>query len=169
MVAIVAIAEDGGIGYKGGMPWPKISEDFKFFKEKTLNQRVVFGMSTREKLPPLPNRIIFTLSSKHKDLDYENGDLGAFYFKDEKGDLYAEHYATSIENAGNDCWLCGGASIYRQFLHLCDEVYITHVKGIYEADTFFPFSMDEINTMFPNNEIIKELTGGHTVVRYYKL
>ena len=35
-------------------------------------------------------------------------------------------------------FVIGGASIYRQFLPLCDRVYLTRVYKDFEADVFFP-------------------------------
>jgi len=39
---------------------------------------------------------------------------------------------------GEECFVMGGGSVYRQFLPLADKLYITKVKKNFEADTFFP-------------------------------
>lgn len=167
MKAIVAISDNWGIGNKGGLPWPKVSEDFRWFKKCTLNQRVIFGSITRKALPPLYDRVIFTLSSKHADQKNLPCGLGAVYVKTEKGNLM-EHYASDIRQAGNDSWLCGGASIYKQFLHLCDELYVTHIKGAYTFDTAFPFSPVDLTKLFPYRYFITSFEGGHRVIKYSK-
>ena len=34
--------------------------------------------------------------------------------------------------------ICGGVSVYQQFLPLADRMYLTLIKGDYEGDAFFP-------------------------------
>jgi dihydrofolate reductase len=34
--------------------------------------------------------------------------------------------------------ICGGASVYRQFMPLAHRLYITFIHGDFEGDTFFP-------------------------------
>ena len=40
--------------------------------------------------------------------------------------------------AGADAFIIGGATVYRQFLSMCDRVYVTRVFASPEADAFFP-------------------------------
>jgi dihydrofolate reductase len=49
-------------------------------------------------------------------------------------------------------WLCGGARVYKEFLPLCESVYVTHIMEEYEGDTF----MSEFEPMFPNGTVIQE-------------
>jgi dihydrofolate reductase len=49
----------------------------------------------------------------------------------------------SLDDAFNalsseDLYIIGGAEIYKQALPLAQKLYITHVKGNYEGDAFFP-------------------------------
>jgi dihydrofolate reductase len=54
---IVAVAENGVIGAKGGLPW-HIPEDLKRFKALTLGKPILMGRKTWDSLPrkPLPGR-----------------------------------------------------------------------------------------------------------------
>ena len=54
---IVAVADDWAIGVKGGLPW-HLSEDLKYFKEKTKGFPVIMGRTTYFSLPfrPLKGR-----------------------------------------------------------------------------------------------------------------
>jgi dihydrofolate reductase len=66
IAAILASTNTGGIGLNGTLPWPKHSEDLKWFKEHTSNQIVVMGRKTWDDpmMPkPLPNRINCVVSS----------------------------------------------------------------------------------------------------------
>lgn len=139
MKALAAMSQNRVIGKDGIIPW-HLPADLKFFKRMTLNQRIIVGRKTREKLPPLPERVIFTLSSKYSRENTKDNPnwLAAYYFTDACGRRFMEHYAESIENAGDDAWLCGGESIYRQYLPLCSDLYLTIIKQDYEGDAFMP-------------------------------
>lgn len=166
MQAIVALSEDLGIGYENTLPWPKIKEDFKWFKECTLNQKIIVGHTTEKTLPLLHKRILYIL--RHTESEWL---CGGKYYANNK--MYEKYYCTSkhVEqiSINNDTWLCGGASIYKQFLPLCNTLFITHIKGIYPADTYFPYNLTQINELFPNKEKIKEFPGGHEVIKYTKI
>ena len=47
---ILAVDELGGIGYKNGLPWPKIKEDLEWFKQLTEENVVVMGSTTWKSL-----------------------------------------------------------------------------------------------------------------------
>ena len=69
--AIMAVDDKGGISKGSSMPWPKNSNDLKWFKKNTENQIVVMGSKTWEDpfMPaPLANRINILVTSK--DLFY---------------------------------------------------------------------------------------------------
>jgi dihydrofolate reductase len=160
MKAIVAIDESGGIGYKNDLPWPKIKEDFQWFKEFTLEKNIVVGNKTFLTLPPLKKRIIYCLS-KHQVCSTQT------FSRDNRIDRVI-HNINDIKYIPEDSIVCGGAQIYKLLIPKCLEVYVTHVEGVYSSDTFFPFSEDEINKMFPLNEFVRGFPGGHRVFRYYK-
>ena len=65
--AIMAVDDKGGISKGSSMPWPKNSNDLKWFKKNTENQIVVMGSKTWEDpfMPaPLANRINILVTSK---------------------------------------------------------------------------------------------------------
>ena len=69
--AIMAVDDKGGISKGSSMPWPKNSNDLKWFKKNTENHIVVMGSKTWEDpfMPtPLKNRINILVTSK--DLSY---------------------------------------------------------------------------------------------------
>lgn len=125
---IAAVAENNVIGNKNSIPW-HLPEDFKYFKEKTLGKTIVMGLNTFNSIggKPLPER-------KHIIL---NNDLN--YVAPENCQV-----AHSIEEAQEliknepEVFICGGASIYKQFLPLAQKLYITEVHATPEGDTFFP-------------------------------
>ena len=82
--------------------------------------------SLPDKYRPLPNRRNVLLT-RDKDLQIPGVEIAHSIsevlekFKDE-----------------NSIWVFGGASIYKQFINLADELHITYVKGNFQADVFFP-------------------------------
>ena len=124
---IVAIADNNGIGVKGGLPW-HLSEDLQYFKKVTSGYPVIMGRTTYFSLPfrPLKGRKNIVLN------------LG--------GDPIPEVIcANSFEEAfaaaedAEKCFIMGGASVYRAAINEMDTLYITKVHTIVEdADAFFP-------------------------------
>jgi dihydrofolate reductase len=125
---IVAIAEDYGIGYKNELLW-HIPEDLKRFKKLTLGNTIIMGKKTWASLPrrPLPGRKNIVITDDLKD-NFESG-ITAYSIED------------SLEKcgAGEEIFIIGGGSIYRQFMDLADRLYITHVHKKAPADVYFPF------------------------------
>lgn len=146
---IAAISDNFVIGNKGDIPW-YIPEDFKLFKFYTQNKPIIMGKKTWDSLPkkPLPNRENIVISKKNVEDNCTTFD--------------------NIEDAINYCsdydevFIIGGQTIYEQFLPKADYLYISHVKGEYEGDTFFPkFNKD-------NYEIIEEIEYEDFTFRKYK-
>jgi dihydrofolate reductase len=63
--AILACDRDFGIAKNGQMPWPKNTDDLKWFRSMTAGSCVVMGRKTWESdMPkPLPNRVNAVVSS----------------------------------------------------------------------------------------------------------
>jgi dihydrofolate reductase len=130
---IVAIAEDNGIGFKNELLW-HIPEDLKRFKKLTLGNTVIMGKKTWESLPkrPLPGRKNIVITDDLSD----NFDLC----------ITAYSIEDALEKcvAGEDIFIIGGGSIYRQFIPLADRLYITHIHKKAPADIYFPLIDPEI-------------------------
>ena len=130
MQAIVAVSENWGIGKDNDLLF-RISADLKRFRELTAGHTVLMGRKTLESLPGgkgLPKRRNIVLTS---DPHYTAENVECVLTP-----------AGAIFAAGADAFVIGGASVYRQFLSLCDRVYVTKVFADAEADAFFP-NLDE--------------------------
>ena len=143
---ITAMCSDGGIGYKGALPWPHCKADMAHFAKRTTgagNNAVVMGRTTWDSIPGHPlrrraNLIISSLANTHAKRSEPND--GEHWFTSIP-DLFAH-----LESAKYDeVWIIGGASIYEQFLAMhkrnelnIDEMCITQMDGTYACDTFFP-------------------------------
>jgi dihydrofolate reductase len=123
---IVAIAKNFAIGKDNQLLW-HISADLKRFKKITEGHQVIMGKLTYESLPvrPLPNRKNIVISDNPED---------AF-----EGCITVHSIEEAIElcSEQEESFIIGGGSIYRQFLPLCNKLYLTLVNKDFEADTFF--------------------------------
>ena len=126
--AIAAMSENRVIGNQGKIPW-HLPEDFRWFKHKTMGGTLIMGRKTFESIgKPLPGRKTVILT--HRPLDVPNvetcSNLALFdteYLKAHLQDNY---------------WVCGGGTIYKQFLDRCTYLYLTVVKREVEGDVYFP-------------------------------
>lgn len=126
MQAIVAVSNNWGIGRDGELLF-HIKSDLRRFKELTTGHAVIMGRKTLESLPGkkgLPGRHNVVLTG-NRDFTAPDTETANFPVR-------------AVFAAGEDAFVIGGESVYRQFLPLCDRVYVTKVFADAEADAFFP-------------------------------
>lgn len=141
IIIIAAVGKNNEIGYNNELLW-HFKGDMKFFKSKTLNHIVVMGYKTFLSLPrPLVDRTNIVLTRQKRELGND------IIIYNNIADLINDY-----ENTDEDLFIIGGASIYKLFIHLADEMYLTHINDTKEADVYFP-------TFDKNNYDIKELEG----------
>lgn len=130
---IAAIAENGAIGYKGGLLY-RIPSDLKRFRQLTYGRTVIMGRKTWDSLPfhmGLPGRRNIVLTSNP---------------------IEGVECVSSLSEALNLCsgeeevFIIGGANVYKQALPIANKLYLTliHDSPIAgKADTFFPIEWIE--------------------------
>ena len=159
MKAILAIAKNRVIGKSGGLPWPPIKEDFKWFKEFTMGKKLIVGKNTFDTLPMLKNREILVLTRKVEELSHITNQ----YIVNNNGLSGKIINDVSDLNTDPDIIVAGGAKTYVKLLPYITEFYVTHVNGSYDGDTFMPPFED----LFTNKEVVKEFDL-HKVIKYTK-
>ncbi len=125
MKLIVAVYDDWGIGTEGTQPIA-LTADRKFFRETTKGGTVIVGRRTVEDFPgkkPLPGRQNYLLTRK-------GGDYPGF--------ILCASPAEAAAQAGENAFIIGGGSVYRQMLTYCDTAYVTKIHAAPVSDTFFP-------------------------------
>jgi dihydrofolate reductase len=124
---IVAVSEDWGIGKDNELLW-HISEDLKRFKRLTSGNTVIMGKKTWQSLPkrPLPGRKNIVLTDDPNETI--EGSVTVYSIED----------ALSKCGKGEEIFVIGGGSVYRQFMPIADRLYITHVHKKAPADIYFP-------------------------------
>lgn len=128
--AILAHDAFWGIGKDGGLPWPKNSDDLKWFKESTQGGVVVMGRKTWESLPvkPLPGRTNAIVTTQ----PIENA-LGNIVV-----DINRLLEILPKMNYTQNVWIIGGAQLLTSTLGIIDEIWLNNVGGNYDCDTFLP-------------------------------
>lgn len=154
-IIIAAVAENRVIGRKGEIPW-HIPEDFRRFRQLTLNHPVIMGQTTYESIlrrlhRPLPERTSIVLSDK---AEFQDSGIVIARSIDE-----AKKKAASLDQIA---FVAGGQSVYEQMLPFSSSMYLTEVKQFFpDGDAFFPeFSKAEWQ------ETERENHDGCSFVRY---
>lgn len=134
MNLIVAVDGNWAIGNNGDLLC-KNPIDMKFFKETTTGKVVIMGRKTLESFPkqkPLPNRTNIVLSRNNKiDGCIVVNSIDELFIKVKNYD-------------DDDLFVIGGGQIYKELLPYCKKAYVTKMKNIFEADTYFP-NLDELD------------------------
>jgi len=124
---IVAIAENGAIGKDNKLLW-HISADLKRFKRITSGHKVIMGRNTYLSLPsrPLSGRTNIVISDRPGE-KFE-------------GCIMVNSIREALRTcpADEECFVIGGAAIYRQLIRHAEKLYVTRIFKSFEADTFFP-------------------------------
>lgn len=132
MSIIVAMTKNKVIGNELKIPW-HISEDFKHFKQTTLNSVIIMGRKTYESIgKPLPQRVNIVVSKTlEKSPDFELANSFEEAIKIAKG-------------FNKKIFLIGGSSIYKEGLKHADELIISWIKKDYPGNIHFPkFNEDD--------------------------
>ena len=152
MNIIAAADKNWGIGKDNNL-LDHISEDMKFFKEKTLNKAVIMGKNTFLSLPgekPLPERLNIVLTH---DKNFQRDGIKVC---DSIESAIAE---AKKEYAENDIFFIGGEAVYSAAVDFCDTAYITKIDNEYDADRFL-VDFDSLDGWrIKNEEMIKTKKG----------
>lgn len=136
VAAVVAMDESRVIGLRGALPW-HVPEDLAHFRRVTAGHVVLMGRKTWDSLPeqvrPLPGRTNVVVSRRSAELDLPEGVLRAA--SPEEGLRIAKEAAMAHSKM---VWVIGGAEVYKELLPMCDEVYLTIIRGAHKGDAWLP-------------------------------
>jgi dihydrofolate reductase len=131
MIAIVAVDSNWAIGNKGQLLVSIPADQKDNFRARTLDKTIIYGRKTLETFPQkvvLPRRRNIILSTK-PDYTVKNAEVA--HNREELLELIKN------ENT-DDVYLIGGATVYKEFLDLCDTAVVTFIDKEYQADSYFP-------------------------------
>jgi dihydrofolate reductase/thymidylate synthase len=158
---IVAIDSSSGIAKEGDIPW-NLKSDMQFFKELTTggkNNAVIMGRVTYESIPeenrPLKDRHNVVISRTMTN-DYRSGITVYSSIMEALEGLGQQH------TKYDDIFIIGGEQIYheviRDYLYLCNHIYVTRIKTNYSCDQFFPWDTVKDFTQPKNPVVSREYT-----------
>lgn len=123
---IAAIGKNNELGKDNNLIW-HLKEDLHFFKEETTGHKIIMGYNTFLSLPRLlSNRTHIVLT--HHNINKE----GVIVFSDFNALL---NYLKTLDE---EVYVIGGATIYQLFLNYADELILTEIDDMKEADVYFP-------------------------------
>jgi dihydrofolate reductase len=129
--AIAALSQNKVIGRNNDLPW-KLPDDMRFFMETTKGHHVIMGRknydSLRGKFKPLPDRTNIVIT-RQNDLHAP----GCIILHDVK-----EGLLTANKSGERECFIIGGAEIYKLAMPHTNRLYLTEIQATIEGDTFFP-------------------------------
>ncbi|NBU92006.1 MAG: dihydrofolate reductase [Flavobacteriia bacterium] len=161
---IAAMDAVRGIGKDNDLMW-NLPVDMQFFKATTQGQIVVMGRKNYESIPekyrPLPNRLNCVLSRSDQ---FEAPGCLVFAGLEE----CLEHFQNDLRTF----FIIGGGEIYRLAMERLsiDEMYLTKIDAVFDADTFFPafderiWSTEVIHLQTPD----EKHAHGFTIYRYFQ-
>lgn len=156
MEMIAAVDRNWGIG-KGGDLLVHIPADMEFFKERTMGNLLLMGRKTFESFPgkkALPGRINVVLT--------RNPQWTGEGARTARSEAQLQQILSDYKGRFEQICVIGGGEIYRQYLPLCDQICLTHIDAVYEADTYFP-NLDQDERFLPG-EILQK--GSWKGIRY---
>ena len=120
MLTIIMAAEyNGGIGNKGGLPWPKDHVDMMSFIRHTVGKTCICSKNTYFALQgKLPLRQLVIADREWTHVDWLN-------------------FAKSPQ----EYMVLGGPAIYKLAAPYTEEFILHRIRGEYECDTFSPFPL----------------------------
>ena len=130
MNIVVAADARWGIGLHGTQTLV-VPEDRKHFRKVTGTGTILVGRRTLLDFPggkPLKNRRNIILTTDQA-FTVEGGEIA--HSVDEAMALVKDENPDTV-------FVCGGASVYRQFLPYCKRAYVTRIDAAPEADAWFP-------------------------------
>ncbi|MEZ5870611.1 MAG: dihydrofolate reductase [Nitratireductor sp.] len=146
---VVAVAENGVIGDRGGMPW-RLPSDLKRFKATTMGKPVIMGRKTWETIgKALPGRTNIVVTRKE---GYQA--RGADVVRSLDDAVKLARVRSRCQAGGEEICIIGGGQIYSETMAFADRLYVTHVKARPEGDTIFP-AIDPAEWMVVSSEPIE--------------
>jgi len=123
---IVAMDDNRLIGKGNGLPW-HLPADLAFFKKITTGNSILMGRKTYDSIgKPLPNRRNIVIS-RNSEISITGCEV-----------VNSIEKALSITKEEEEVMIIGGANLFEQLLPDVSRLYITHIDGEFEGETYFP-------------------------------
>jgi dihydrofolate reductase len=134
---IAAMDEKRGIGKENKIPW-HMREDLVHLKNLIKGHTVILGRKSFESLVwyydrsgrPMPAKVYIIVSRNQDYKPARDNTLISHSFEDALN--------VAKETGDAEIFVIGGQTIFEKAIDVADKLYLTIVKGHFEADAFFP-------------------------------
>jgi dihydrofolate reductase len=135
---ILALDENDTLGNGLRLPWPRDYDDMRWFRQHTLDKKVVMGATTFYSLGyvSLPQRDNYVLSTK---LDQDNYPYVTMLRNPEEVLDLAE---------GKEVVIMGGKTLYTYFFPLADRIYFTRIKSTHVGDVYYTLDITNLEEVY---------------------
>ncbi|MDJ1466273.1 dihydrofolate reductase [Xanthocytophaga flava] len=125
---IVAMDLNRAIGYKNQLPWTHLPADWDNLKTVTAGKKMIMGRKSYESPDRLWSEAGNVVITRQPN------------YQTDAGFLVADTLEKALQLVGdvNEVFILGGEEIFRISLSIADRIYLTIVKGTFQADAFFP-------------------------------
>lgn len=129
---IAACGTNNELGYKNNLPWQRMDHDMQRFHSCVQGKVIVMGKNSYDHLPiDLHWKECIVLAEQRYETHFERTTIVCSF------DEVLAHIQEMYEE-NEEIIICGGASIYEQFLPIADTILLTKIDGAFEADAYFP-------------------------------
>jgi dihydrofolate reductase len=133
LALVVAVAENGVIGARGGLPW-RVKADLKRFRAVTMGKPMIMGRRTFDSIGRALDGRDSIVATHHKAALTGQGVFAAESFEE----ALAIGRARAAARGAEEVCVIGGGEIFALALPLADRIYLTEISGSPEGDVFFP-------------------------------
>lgn len=165
---VFAVADNNAFGKEGHLPWKGFSEDLQRFKELTMGNWVVMGYNTWRSLPiALEGRKCAVVSGRDNLTVHRNKNVEDTPLRVGRCDVYYPFIVSIDKDDDSDVFIIGGKGMIEEAIvrAYAEEIYITRIKGDFEADV----TLDIDEPLAQNYHIVnKEPHKGFTFEKYVR-
>ncbi|XP_053387678.1 uncharacterized protein LOC123542659 [Mercenaria mercenaria] len=173
-----------GIGYKMGLPWPKLQKDYEYYSahvstrqdKKSVGKKIIqirgrlTWLSAMDSERNAPNVYTIIVSGTWTERDCDSPRVLKIVptFNDAVALINDLHQRNEVDSV----WIMGGSGIYQEAI--ChpqfSQLYLTHVYTDFPADAFFPAFEDRLTevTDHPEKGTVYEDNGVKYEFKVYK-
>jgi dihydrofolate reductase len=130
---VVAVGENGAIGFEGELPW-RLSSELKHFRKVTMGKPIIMGRRTYDSLGRCLDGRLNIVVTRDRGFEVLPGGVAA-HSLGEALELAREETART---GADEIALIGGEALFKESLPVADRLYFTEVHASPEADTWFP-------------------------------
>jgi dihydrofolate reductase len=129
---IAAVAENGVIGARGGLPW-RVKADFQRFRSVTMGKPLIMGRKTFESIGrALDGRDNIVVT---RQPSFARDDIATASGLDEAVSVARTRAAA---RGVEEVFVIGGGELFREAMPLASRLYITHIEAAPQGDIYFP-------------------------------